>query len=77
MQVLDLHYKLLYQDFHVQVDIHEYIYLVDEQDYYHNYLMYKQIFVANIHETKHFLYCYEHVIDENIVQNRVHVMNVL
>jgi hypothetical protein len=57
--------------------MYEYIYSVDVQNYYHNHLIYKQIFVPNIHETKHFVYYYVHVIDENIVQNRVRVMNVL
>ncbi len=57
--------------------MYEYIYSVDVQNYYHNHLIYKQIFVPNIHETKHFVYYYVHVIDENIVQNRVHVMNGL
>lgn len=80
--ILDLHYKEPWLNFRDLVDIVVDNLLFVERHYYlsvfdWNQLMNNQISVANIHETKHFEYCSIRAIDENIVRNQVHVMNVL
>ena len=75
MLILDLHCKVLVQDFLVRDDIDESILLIQLCNYHYNHLRNTQTFVANIRETRRFVCCYERAIVESIAQNLVHVMN--